>query len=62
MGSAYAEFQERDKGSIEPGKLADMVLLDRDVLSIPGAAIRDAHVITTWLGGKEIYASRQSAR
>jgi predicted amidohydrolase YtcJ len=59
IGSAYAEFQERDKGSIEPGKLADMVLLDRDVISIPPAAIRDAHVITTWLGGKEIYASRQ---
>jgi predicted amidohydrolase YtcJ len=59
MGSAYAEFQERDKGSIEPGKLADMVLLDRDVLSIPPAQIRDAHVITTWLGGKEIYASRR---
>jgi predicted amidohydrolase YtcJ len=59
MGSAYAEFQERDKGSIEPGKLADMVLVDRDVLSIPPAQIRDAHVITTWLGGKEIYASRR---
>jgi predicted amidohydrolase YtcJ len=59
IGSAYAEFQERDKGSIEPGKLADMVLLDRDVLSIPPAQIRDAHVITTWLGGKEIYASRR---
>ena len=59
LGSAYAEFQERDKGSIEPGKLADMVLLDRDVLSIPPAQIRDAHVITTWLGGKEIYASRR---
>jgi predicted amidohydrolase YtcJ len=62
MGSAYAEFQERDKGSIEPGKLADMVLLDRDVLSIPPASIRDAKVITTWLGGREIYESRQSAR
>jgi predicted amidohydrolase YtcJ len=55
MGSAYAEFQERDKGSIETGKLADMVLLDRDVLSIPPASIRDAKVVTTWLGGKEIF-------
>ena len=58
LGSAYAEFQEHDKGSIEPGKLADLVLLDRDVLTIPPASIRDAKVVATWLGGKEIFASR----
>jgi predicted amidohydrolase YtcJ len=55
MGSAYAEFQERDKGSIEPGKLADMVLLDADVLSIPATQLRNVHVLTTWLGGEQIY-------
>ena len=33
MGSAYAEFQEKDKGSITPGKLADMVLLSDDIFS-----------------------------
>jgi predicted amidohydrolase YtcJ len=58
LGSAYAEFQEHDKGSIEPGKLADLVLLDRDVLTIPPATIRDAKVVATWLGGKEIFAAR----
>jgi hypothetical protein len=57
MGSAYAEFQENDKGSIEPGKLADMVLLSQDVLKIAPAAIRDTHVLKTWLGGLEIYNS-----
>jgi len=55
MGSAYAEFQEHDKGSIEPGKLADMVLLSQDVLSIAPAAIRDTHILKTWLGGVEIF-------
>jgi predicted amidohydrolase YtcJ len=57
LGSAYAEFQENDKGSIEPGKLADMVLLSQDVLKVPAAAIRDTQVLKTWLGGAEIYDS-----
>lgn len=57
MGSAYAEFQEHEKGSIEPGKLADFVLLSEDVLTIAPAKIRDSHVLKTWLGGVEIYNS-----
>jgi predicted amidohydrolase YtcJ len=59
LGSAYAEFQEHEKGSIEPGKLADFVLLSQDVLAIAPAAIRDTHVLKTWLGGVEIYESAQ---
>jgi predicted amidohydrolase YtcJ len=55
LGSAYAEFQEHEKGSIEPGKLADLVLLSQDVLNIAPAAIRDTHILKTWLGGVEIY-------
>jgi predicted amidohydrolase YtcJ len=55
MGSAYAEFQDADKGSITPGKLADMVLVSDDVLSIPPARIRDVKVLKTWVGGKLIY-------
>src|SRR6266852_5526298 len=53
VGSAYAEFQEHEKGSLEPGKLADLVLLSQDVLTIAPAAIRDTHVLKTWLGGVE---------
>lgn len=60
IGSAYAEFQEHDKGSIEPGKLADMVLLSQDVLTIAPAAIRDTHVLKTWLGGVEVYDSEST--
>jgi predicted amidohydrolase YtcJ len=57
IGSAYAEFQEHEKGSIEPGKLADMVLLSQDVLTIAPAAIRETQVLKTFLGGVEIYDS-----
>jgi len=55
LGSAYAEFQDHEKGSIEVGKLADFVLLDADPLKIPAAAIRDIHVQHTWVGGVEVY-------
>jgi predicted amidohydrolase YtcJ len=55
MGSAYAEFQENDKGSITPGKLADMVLLSDDIFSINPVRIRDVKVLKTVVGGKVIW-------
>ena len=58
MGSAYAEFQENVKGSIAPGKLADMVLLSDDVLSIDPVKIRDVKVLKTWVGGKLTYDAK----
>jgi predicted amidohydrolase YtcJ len=57
LGSAYAEFQENEKGSITAGKLADMVLLSDDVLSIDPVKIRDVRVLKTWVGGKLTYES-----
>ena len=54
-GSAYAEFQEKQKGSLTPGKLADLVLLSQDVFAIPPAAIKDVVVETTIVGGKVVY-------
>jgi predicted amidohydrolase YtcJ len=56
MGSAYAEFQEKEKGSITPGKLADMVLLSDDIFSIAPEKIRDVQVLTTIVGGKIVWA------
>ena len=35
MGSAYAQFAEDDKGSLEPGKLADLAVLSQDIFSVP---------------------------
>jgi predicted amidohydrolase YtcJ len=54
MGSAYAEFQEHEKGSITPGKLADMVVLSDDIFHIKPEAIRNVKVETTIVGGKVV--------
>jgi predicted amidohydrolase YtcJ len=55
MGSAYAEFQENEKGSITPGKLADFVVLSDDIFKIAPAAIKDVKVKATFVGGKAVY-------
>jgi predicted amidohydrolase YtcJ len=55
MGSAYAEFQEKEKGSITPGKLADMVLLSDDIFTIAPTKIRDTQVLRTIVGGKLVW-------
>jgi predicted amidohydrolase YtcJ len=52
---AYLSFEESRKGSIEPGKLADMIVLDQDILTIDPAHIMDIEVEQTWLGGKIVY-------
>src|SRR5262245_30422936 len=55
MGSAYAEFQDKEKGSITPGKLADFVVLRDDIFKIPPAAIKNVKVEATYLGGKLVF-------
>ena len=55
MGSAYAEFQDKEKGSITPGKLADMVLLSDDIFKIDPVKIRDVKVLKTIVGGKTVF-------
>jgi predicted amidohydrolase YtcJ len=55
LGSAYAEFQERDKGSLSPGKLADLVILEKDIFTISPPEIRDVKVDTTIVGGKAVW-------
>ena len=57
LGSAYAEFTDERKGSLTPGKLADVVILDTDLFTIPPEKIRDAKVVTTIVGGKVVYAA-----
>lgn len=54
-GGAYAEFAEKDKGSLETGKLADLVVLDKDLFTLPPARLRDARVVMTVVGGKIVF-------
>lgn len=61
MGSAYAEFQEKDKGSITPGKLADMVILSDDIFTIEPVKIRDVRVTTTLVGGKIVWDAKEQS-
>jgi predicted amidohydrolase YtcJ len=55
MGSAYASFDEKVKGSIEPGKRADFAVLSEDVFTIDPAAIDKVKVVMTVFDGKVIY-------
>ena len=56
MGSAYAAFEEGIKGSIEPGKLADFVILSGDPTKVPPAEIHDIVVEKTYVDGREVYS------
>jgi predicted amidohydrolase YtcJ len=54
-GSAYAEFAEKEKGTLAPGMLADFVVLDRDITKVPPAEILKTQVLRTVVGGKTVY-------
>lgn len=57
LDCAYAAFEEDDKGSLSPGKLADITVLSRDILSIPVEEIPNTKVVYTILGGEIAYSS-----
>jgi predicted amidohydrolase YtcJ len=55
LNAAYAAFEETTKGSLTPGKLADVVVLSRDIMTVPVDEIPDAEVLYTILGGHVAY-------
>jgi predicted amidohydrolase YtcJ len=63
-GGAYASFEEREKGTLERGKLADFVLIDRDLTRVPPETIRDARILLTVVGGRVVFehATEAAAR
>lgn len=56
---AYSSFEEDLKGSLQPGKLADMVLLDQNILEIDPVEIRNTKVLMTMVGGKTVYRNEK---
>ena len=58
LGSAYAEFQEDVKGSIESGKLADFIMLSEDIFAIPAADTPKAKVLMTVVNGRIVYENK----
>jgi predicted amidohydrolase YtcJ len=61
MGSAYAEFEDDIKGSLEPGKLADIVVLDTDIFQATPDQLSQAKVDMTLVGGKVMFERKVAA-
>ena len=57
-GSAFAEFAEKQKGKLAPGLLADFVVLDRDITSVPAAKVLETQVLRTVVGGRTVYEAK----
>jgi hypothetical protein len=58
LDAAYGSFAERQKGSIEVGKLADLVVLSQDILAVPDEALMKTEVLTTILDGRVLYEKK----
>ena len=58
LGSAYAEFAETRKGSIAPGKLADLVILSKDIFAVPPREILETKPVLTMVGGRIVFEAR----
>lgn len=52
---AYLAFEENDKGSLEAGKLADYIVVDREILNTPSEVLKETKVLQTFVGGRLVY-------
>jgi predicted amidohydrolase YtcJ len=58
LTSAYAEFAEKDKGSLEPGKLADLAVLSQDIIKVSAGDLPKTESVLTMVGGKVVYDAK----
>lgn len=58
LACAYAAFEEKEKGSLTPGKLADITVLSRDIMTVPSAEILQTNVVYTIVDGEVAYSSK----
>ncbi|MBO0932599.1 amidohydrolase [Fibrella aquatilis] len=56
--AAYSCFEDHMRGSIAPGKQADFVILDRDIMTVPNEQLRATQVRQTWIGGQRLYSAK----
>lgn len=59
LDAAYAAFEENVKGSLAPGKFADFVVIDRDIMTCPPREIADTRVLMTVIGGDAVYKVKE---
>jgi predicted amidohydrolase YtcJ len=59
LDAAYAAFEEDEKGSLEPGKLADITVLTKDIMTVPRREILNTEVLYTIIGGEVVYRKRE---
>jgi predicted amidohydrolase YtcJ len=56
--AAKANFEEKEKGSIEPGKYADFVIMDKDIMKVKGNELPNIKVIKTYINGVKVYEKK----
>jgi predicted amidohydrolase YtcJ len=58
INNAFLMFGEKEKGSLEVGKLADFIVLQQDILTCPVEQVKTIQVAQTWVGGKQVYQQK----